>query len=377
MIQIVHCVDSMIGGVASVLLAYAEACDDLAFNYISISPVDDAMKRKIESCGGRIIADGVDQASRLENAIVEARLQTGAAIFHVHRNWHNLQPAMLARKAGYKVVISHSHNVFPSSSRIKDVYHALFKLIIKRYADASWGCSPEAISFLYGAKPKNPLFIPNPISFSSFKYSEAVRKSMRKELGLEDSFVLVHAGLPIPQKNHAFLLRVFAEAVKVKPKSKLLLLGPDKEKDRQLYELAMRLGVSESTIFCGYVRNAADYYSAGDLFVFPSLNEGLSLALCEAQAEGLGFIASDAITRASDLFGNGCFLPINEGVEPWVERIVSFESARNVPTAKNIAECRFNIDYAAPALTATYSALLDGASHQELELIWERGARNV
>ena len=372
MIKVVHCVDTMVGGVASVLLAYAEACHDLSFNFISISPVEDSKRDRVESFGGRLVADGVEGPALLENAITAAKASTGAKIFHVHRNWHNLRPAILARKAGYDVVISHSHNVFPSSSHLKDVYHALFKALIKRYVDASWGCSPEAISFLYGPKPKNPLFVPNPVSFSSFRFSEKIRSEKRRELGLENSFVLVHAGLPIPQKNHPFLLRVFAEVLKARPESRLLLLGPDEEEDAWLHDLAIRLGVVDSVAFCGYVKDVADYYAAGDLFVFPSFNEGLSVALLEAQANGLSFIASESVSRCSDLFGNGCFLSVDGGVGPWVARITSFESGRRVPSAESVRTCRFNIDNAAPALSATYKALLDGASQRDINLIWDR-----
>ena len=97
MIKVVHCVDTMVGGVASVLLAYAEACHDLSFNFISISPVEDSIRDKVESFGGRLVADDVEGPALLENAITAAKASTGAKIFHVHRNWHNLRPAMLAR----------------------------------------------------------------------------------------------------------------------------------------------------------------------------------------------------------------------------------------------------------------------------------------
>lgn len=373
MIQTVHCVDTLIGGVASVLLNYAEACDDIAFNFLSVAPVEDKIKARVDSLGGNVIADGIGENLGLGTSIKMAREMTGAKIFHVHRNWHNLRPAVLAKMVGYEVVISHSHNVFPSSSKLKDAYHALFKGFIKCFADASWGCSPEAIGFLYGEKPKNPLFVPNPIDFGSFRFSEAARTSKRAELGLGDSFTLVHAGLPIPQKNHPFLLHVFAEVSKAKPGSKLLLLGPDKDEDRWLYDLAERLGVADSVVFCGYVGDVADYYAASDLFVFPSFNEGLSLALCEAQAEGLSFVASDTITRSSDLFGNGCFLPLDEGIGPWVEKILESDAGRKVPSEDSIATCKFNIEFAAPSLSATYKALFDGASQQEIELIWKKG----
>lgn len=373
MIQTVHCVDGLIGGVATVLLTYAEACDDIAFNFLSISPVEDKVKERVESLGGSVIVDGIDNNLGLGKSIKMAKEMTGSKIFHVHRNWHNLRPAALAKRAGYEIVISHSHNVFASSSKVKDVYHALFKRLIKRFADASWGCSPEAIAFLYGERPKNPLFVPNPINFSSFRFSEAARFSKRTELGLGDSFTLVHAGLPIPQKNHPFLLHVFAEVIKERPGSKLLLLGPDKDKDCWLYDLAERLGIAGSVVFCGYVEDVADFYAASDLFVFPSFNEGLSLALCEAQAEGLGFVASDAITRSSDLFGNGCFLPLDKGVGPWVEKILEFDTGRKTPTKDSVATCKFNIKFAAPLLSATYRALLNGVSQQEIELIWGNG----
>lgn len=370
MIQTVHCVDTLTGGVASVLFAFAKACSGISFNFISVAPVDNASKRAIELAGGRLIAEDLSSSSALAGAIAAARDDYGADIFHVHRNWHNLRPCMFAKNAGYPVVISHSHNVFPSTSVLKDVYHFAFKRIIKIYADCCWGCSPEAIDFLYGHSPKNPLFVPNPVSFDRFRYSQIARDEIREKMGLGDCFVLIHSGLPIPQKNHRFLLRIFAGIKDEDPNAKLLLLGPSADRNPDLVGLAEELGVRDSVIFCGYVDNPELYYSAADLFLFPSINEGLSLALCEAQAEGLGFIAADTITRSSDLFGNGVFLPIDKGIDRWVEVALSKRCVRNNPSSSAIASCPFNVNYSAPLLESTYRGLLEGTPWASLAALW-------
>lgn len=370
MIQTVHCVDVLAGGVASMLFEFAEACENTVFNFVSIAPVETGTRNLVEDIGGRVIKDGIRTGSELAKAIRDAKSITGAKVFHTHRNWHNLQPAILAKCAGYQVVISHSHNVFPSTNIAKDVYRKLFQLAIKHYADACWGCSPEAIEFLYGAHPKNALFIPNPISFERFSFSEKAREAKRKELGLNESFVIVHAGLAIPQKNHEFLFRVFAALQEAIPDVKLLLVGPSRDVDHGLMRLAEELNIDENVTFCGYVDDVENYYAASDLFLFPSLNEGLPLALCEAQAEGLSFIASSNITLKSDLFGNGVFLPIDRGVEPWVEAVLTMDCSRRTPSAESIASSPFNVHRSAPLLEATYSALIDGSKPEDIAALW-------
>lgn len=370
MIQTVHCVDLLRGGVASVLFSYASACEDISFNFVSMAPVDEEARKCVDAVGGRVIADDIDSMGELRAALTAARKETGANIFHVHRNWHNLLPAKIAREVGYPIVISHSHNVFPSTSRLKDAYHAVFRRLIRRYVDECWGCSPEAIEFLYGRNPKNSLFLPNPISFSSFCFSPERRAAIRDALGLGDALTLIHSGLPIPQKNHRFLLRVFRGVLDANPDARLLLLGPDEENDEWLVREAELLGVRGSVKFCGYVDNVSDYYAAGDLFLFPSLNEGLSLALCEAQAEGLSFIASDRITSASDLFANGVFLPIDRGPDIWTECILSGDFKRKVPTMDQIESCPFNVEWCSPRLEATYAALQGGEAHSDILSIW-------
>lgn len=374
MIQTVHCVDMLAGGVASVLFTYAAACKNTKFNFISISPVDDAARKKADAIGCRILADGIRSFRELSDAIREAQVKTGADVFHVHRNWHNLLPAVLAKKSGYRIVISHSHNVFKSDSFLKDIYHILFKALIGKCCDACWGCSPEAIDFLYGRSPNNPLFLPNPISFERFHYSEAARKRTRTQLGFNDEFVIVHSGLAIPQKNHEFLLRVFADLHNQRPDAKLLLLGPSFESDTYLANVADSLEIRDSVVCCGYVANTEDFYSAADLFMFPSINEGLSLSLCEAQAEGLSFIASNTITKSSNLFGNGVFLPIDEGVGPWVQTALAWDGKRHLPSKREIEECRCNIDYAAPRLDATYELLLAGKCGRDIAALWDSEA---
>lgn len=371
MIQTIHCVDVLSGGVASVLFSYAQACRNVSFNYISIAPADKRIHRQVELCGGRIIADGVQSWAALATAINHAKELTGADIFHVHRNWHNLLPSVQAKRAGYQVVISHAHNVFPASSWVKKVYHSIFQLSIKRCADACWGCSPEAIRFLYGKHPKNPLFIPNPISFQRYHFSEVDRVEKRRALNLSDAFVIVHSGIAIPQKNHLFLFQVFAAVKEVLPEAKLLLLGPDRRKDYWLVELADRLGICEDVLFCGYVDDAEKYYSAGDLFLFPSLNEGFPVALCEAQASGLSFLASDTITRKTNLFGNGKYLPINQGVDSWVAEIMKADRVRHIPDAETINMSHYNINNSAWRLEQTYAYMLEGAAMPEIAALWD------
>ena len=122
------------------------------------------------------------------------------------------------------------------------------------------------------------------------------------------------------QKNHIFLLKIFAEVTKIIPDIKLLLLG-DGELKKRLKKLSDKLGLLDKVYFIGEVKNPEDFMSASDILLLPSLYEGFPLVGIEAQANGLKCIFSDNITREVKINCNVDFLSIKDSKE-WVSKII-------------------------------------------------------
>jgi len=245
-------------------------------------------------------------------------------VVHCHLDWFlNSYVCFVAMLAGIKKRIAHHHQAYSvrslsqaEGSKIRLVslpnysmsFQALTRNLIcfvmripcKMFATHWLACSGAAAIDGWGngaAKNGKVTILPNAIDPERFKFSEKIRQEVRTRYGIkDDDFVIGHVGRFYPQKNHDFLIDVFCEVHKQNPCAKLLLLGdgPLQEKTRQKIEA---LGLAESVIFAGLQKDPAPFYSAMDVFCFPSLWEGLGIVLLEAQYNGLPCVVSNAIPK--------------------------------------------------------------------------------
>lgn len=227
----------------------------------------------------------------------------------------------IAQKYGL-VTIAHSHST-SNGSGISAIVKNIMQLPIRHTADYLFACSDKAGKWLYGEKAtKQPNYrmIPNGVDLKRFAFHKEKRRQMRNQLKItEDTFVVGHIGRITVPKNHQFLVELFAAYHKENPKSKLLLVG-DGELFEAVQQQCTQLGIREAVIMVGSKTNTEDYYQAMDIFVFPSLWEGLPVSVVEAQANGLICLLSDVITRDVDLTDQVKYLSLNEKSR-WINEI--------------------------------------------------------
>lgn len=227
----------------------------------------------------------------------------------------------IAKKYGL-VTIAHSHST-SNGSGISAIVKNIMQLPIRHTADYLFACSDKAGKWLYGEKAtKQPNYrmIPNGVDLKRFAFHEEKRRQMRNQLKItEDTFVVGHIGRITVPKNHQFLVELFAAYHKENPKSKLLLVG-DGELFEAVQQQCTQLGIRKAVIMVGSKTNTEDYYQAMDIFVFPSLWEGLPVSVVEAQANGLICLLSDVITRDVDLTDQVKYLSLNEKSR-WINEI--------------------------------------------------------
>lgn len=227
------------------------------------------------------------------------------------------------------VTIAHSHST-SNGSGFSAVVKDIMQRPLRHTADYLFACSDKAGQWLYGKKAitqSNYLMIPNGVDLRRFAFNKIKREQMRCELGIEeDTFVLGHLGRISAPKNHKFLVELFAEYHKENPNSKLLLVG-DGELFENVKQLIDQLDIGDVAIMVGSKTNTEDYYQAMDVFVFPSLWEGLPVSVVEAQANGLPCLLSDVITRDVDLTDQVQYLSLNEK-KIWIEAIAAVQKKK-------------------------------------------------
>lgn len=225
-----------------------------------------------------------------------------------------------AEKAGVPVRIAHSHGT--SFLRTPKGYAKRFVFQqAKRHANVRLACSTEAGKYLFGNEPFT--IAKNAIDTERFAFDSDLRRNVRQRLGVDDDTLLVgHIGRFNLQKNHEFLLRIFAELKKKRSKSKLLLVGEGETK-QHIIDLSKNISISEDVLFEKVTDTPQAYYSAMDVFVLPSLFEGLPLVGIEAQCNGLPCLFASSITRETQVTDLAQFISLDEGFNVWASVLAS------------------------------------------------------
>ncbi|NWQ39145.1 glycosyltransferase family 1 protein [Bacillus sp. EB106-08-02-XG196] len=277
-------------------------------------------------------------------------------IVHSHLNRMSGFVLRAAKRAGIRYCITHSHNTGGEGGLLAKGYKWYSGLFIPSNSDYTLACSQAAAKWLFGRKSNDARLLNNGIEPEMFSYSPDIRMRKRKELGISDQIVIGHVGRFTKQKNHMFLIEVFAEFVKRKPESTLLLCGDGvlrKDIERKVYELNLQKEVK----FLGVRSDINQLLQAFDLFLFPSLHEGLPVTLIEAQAAGIPCLISDEITNEVDMGLDLLkFLELTS-VDSWVAELENFsmeQRERNTSKLKMLRDKGYDIKNTASWLEDFY-----------------------
>ena len=203
-------------------------------------------------------------------------------------------------------------------------------------------------------------FVPNAIDVQNFVFNNEIRNNIRKKYNLENKHVVGHVGRFMSQKNHSFIIDIFSELVKLDSQAYLVLLG-DGELMDNIKEKVNKLGLSEKVSFIGNVPNANEWYQGFDVFVLPSIWEGLPVVGVEAQAADLPCFFSDNITKEINLLNKTKFISLNESPKKWALEIKeAFNKKERNNNEKIITEKGYNIKKEALKLQECYLGISGG-----------------
>lgn len=312
----------------------------------------------ILNLGGKIFRVPARGRNPLKNyrQIKQIMLNGKYDVVHAHADAGNSTILSIAKECNIPIRISHCHNTnYTNKSLLKRFLNDQFKKQIPRYATHLWACSEKAGEWLYG----NHSFevIPNAIDVQKFIYSPQLSKDLRKELNLENKFVIGHVGRFDYQKNHDFLLKVFAEVINEREDAHLVLIGKG-ELEEVIKKQANQLGILDKISFLGESSNVNKLINVFDVGVFPSLFEGFGIAVLEMQVNGLPLVVSDTVPSEINLTDNIRFLSLDETVKYWCKTILDTKGRDNGAVDKIIAK-GYNLSDMVNKLTKTYERIVD------------------
>ena len=327
MIRVLHSVSNMDrAGIETMLMNYYRHMDrtKVQFDFLCNKKKPGAYDDEVKSMGGRIY-----HTPGLNPAKYPLYLKYMKTLFQKHPEYKIVEAhngalgvyALHAAKANkIPTRIFHAHG----ASITKD-WKLPLKLVCKALLPSNmthhYTCGIAAAECYFGSKVVQAgdyKLIPNAIEVERFTYNEKVRSEMRKKHNLEDKHVIGHVGRFMAQKNHTFLIDVFAEYVKQDDKAQLVLLGDGELMDTVKQKVKER-GIEKHVTFVGNVGNANEWYQAFDCFVLPSIWEGLPVVGVEAQAADLPCIFSDNVTKEIGFSDKAQFISLDANKSVWTD----------------------------------------------------------
>lgn len=248
-----------------------------------------------------------------------------------------------------KIVMTHSH----SSTSKNKLIHYLFRSKLSHQKIVKLACSEFAAKWMYGKEYKDSITIKNAIITKMFAYNEAWRDEIRESLNLKDEFVIGNVGRLTKLKNHSFILKVFFEVLKIKPNSKLLLVGRG-ELEEKIKQNINDMGIGEKVIFTGVRNDVNKLLSAMDVFLLPSFYEGLPVSAIEAKASGLKCFLSDKITPELSVFDDIKYISLQKSSTYWAKSILDVGEYNRDNKQKEIDENGYDIKTMVKSLEQLY-----------------------
>lgn len=322
---------------------------------------------EILAMGGRIFRIPSKSENRKEftRQLTEiVRREKYESVLRITSNAMGFMDLKVAKKAGAKICAARSSNSSDGKGWKPWLAHRLGKLFYGKYVDVKFAPSDLAAIYTFGKKAYDGgkvTILHNAVDLRVFHYDPEGRARIRTELGIGENTLLVgHVGRFDPQKNHSQLLSVYAELARKQPDSKLLLVGKGKL-EQPLREQAEALGITDRVIFAGVRSDIPQVLSAMDVFVFPSLYEGMPNTVIEAQSTGLPCIIADTITREADITGLVQYLSLETPADQWAAAALSAAAKPRRDTREDFEKNHYDIR----GVAGEFVALCTGENKKE------------
>jgi len=345
------------GGIENCILNYHRFINkqEFVFDYIDIYGRGLAYSDEIVSLGGKIynLSNYKKKPLSVLRQLKQIVKFNKYDIIHINiLSAANLIPILAVYKVP-SVIVIHSHNSNIPSGLLRKILNNLNLKLLRNLSIEKWACSIKAGQWMWGEDfcPQN--VIPNAIDTEKFSPNLYIREIIREKCGFMDSDIVVgFVGRFSEQKNVLFIPDIFVELKKRSNKFKLLLVG-DGVLKKELKRKFQNLNLESDVFFSGVQMDTSVWYQAMDIFILPSLFEGLPVVGIEAQSLGIPCFISDRVTDEINITKKVNYLSIDNGAHIWAEAICTVQ-----PYVNKSFPQEYNISFAVKKLENMYKLLL-------------------
>ncbi|MEG2053604.1 MAG: glycosyltransferase family 1 protein [Oscillospiraceae bacterium] len=354
-IRILHCVAGMnMGGYENFIMNVYRNIDRDKIQFDFISSFDGFFDNEIISLGGKIykipFITQVGPFAYAKEVKEIFKNHPEYKIVHSHMDKFSGLIMEIAKKCGVETRIAHSHSTGNEGGFLFNIVKNYYGKKILPNATDLFQCSSHAGKWLFLDKANEAIQVNNGIDIKKFSYDIETSKAVKKELNIENETVFGHIGRFCLEKNQTFLLDIFKEIVKQNNNSVLLLIGEGNLQDK-VKAKACELGIAEKVLFLNIRTDTARLSQCCDVFLFPSLHEGLPVTLVEAQSAWLQCVVSDVVTTDIDVCNKITYLSLSDTPLRWAT--VALEKAK-LPKTEPIGIESFDVKNTIKQLTDFY-----------------------
>ena len=356
-------------GAESMIMNYYRNIDrsKVQFDFLVHRHETGAFDSEIKALGGKIFRLPPITSFRYRNQLEKFVKSQNYIIIHSHIDAYSYWILKSAKKNKIPVRIAHSHSAVQTSLKdlfagksnfsqsLKGIAQSYLRYGVRRYATHYFACGQKAGDWLFGNKKDSLTIIKNALPTKKFMFNIEARNQIRLQLGVkENEFVVGHVGRFSEVKNHKFLIQIFEEIKKTNKNFKLILVGGGTLKN-EIKSAVETIGLGSCVDFLGIRKDIPQLLQAFDIFLFPSIFEGLPVTMIEAQVSGLPIIASDSITKevnVTDLVTN---VSLQKMPSEWANIIIQkVKNTKRYDRSEEIVESGYDIQANAKKLQDFY-----------------------
>jgi len=270
-----------------------------------------------------------------------------------------------AKLGGAKWLGFRSCNALTGLSVKTRIIDAVMRPVLNCVSNVKLAPSMLAAEYTFGKHHahKDVHLLHNGVDLDIFHFDSEGRDHIRQEFSLKDKLVVGHIGRFHKQKNHRFLLDVFAAIREKRPDAVLMLVGTG-ELEESIRTRIRELNLEPYVVFTGSRVDIPQILSAMDVFVFPSFHEGMPNTVIEAQSTGLPCVIADTITREADITGIVHYLPLSLCKEDWAAAALAAAETKRKNTREDFLTQGYDIQSVSRELRSLFEIAHESGDSQ-------------
>ena len=259
---------------------------------------------KIKELGGKIYYINKENKKQYYKNLIAFFNKNKYKVVHVHTHGDMGLVLKVAKKCKVDCRIIHSHNSRQDLPKIVKLLKLYRNIKVENNATDFFACSEDAAKWLFPHKYKKTKIVYNAIDIEKFTYDEQIRENTRRKLNIGDNEKLViNVARFAKEKNHIRILKI-AKKIQNKHKDIKFILVGNGDLEETIKSKVKEYGLQNIFLFLGNRNDVNELLMASDIFLFPTLHEGLGIAVVEAQFSGLQCITSDRVPKEADIGAN-------------------------------------------------------------------------